>query len=525
MRPARPPSPVPVRPSVPAPRSSADGPPSGRLTALARGVLLHALEVYRDEPEVARHLAAQVERLDGPLRIAVAGKVKAGKSTLLNALVGEQIAPADAGECTKIVTWYRAGRLPRITMVPRGGDRVALPVDRRDGALVIDLRGAVAEDVDHLEVDWPTPSLRVATLIDTPGIASTSAEVGRRTLRFLDPDDDRPSEADAVVYLMRHLHATDAAFLEAFRDQGVSRAASVNAVAVISRADEIGGGRVDAMVSARAVARRYRTEPVLRGLCQNVVAVTGLLAETARTLRAAEYAALAALAALPREELDASLLTADRFLRPDTAGRHRSAEPGLEADDRRRLLRRFGVFGLRLGTLLVRQGVDGPAAMSSALLERSGLHDLQHVLDTQFVQRHDLLKARSALLAVLRTIDEIPPHDGGRLAASVERILTDAHEFVELRLLASLRSGGLTVPGELAADLGTLLGDEGANLPARLGQPATAPPAALRAAALDALGRWQRRAENPMLSRPAADACRVAVRTCEGLLATLGAPR
>ena len=80
---------------------------------------------------------------------------------------------------------------------------------------------------------------------------------------------------------MRHLHAADAEFLEAFRDQGVSQAASVNTVAVVSRADEIGGGRVDAMVSARTVARRYRTEPALRGLCQDVVAVAGLLAETA----------------------------------------------------------------------------------------------------------------------------------------------------------------------------------------------------------------------------------------------------
>ena len=42
------------------------------------------------------------------------GKVKAGKSTLLNALVGEQIAPTDAGECTRIVTWYRDAPVPRV---------------------------------------------------------------------------------------------------------------------------------------------------------------------------------------------------------------------------------------------------------------------------------------------------------------------------------------------------------------------------------------------------------------------------
>jgi hypothetical protein len=488
----------------------------GRLTAMARSVLLRASDVYRHDPAVVTRLAAEVRRLDGPLRVAVAGKVKAGKSTLLNALVGEQIAPADAGECTRVVTWYRAARQPRVTMFTRQGAPVGLPVDRRDGALVIDLHGARAEDVDHLEVDWPTPSLEIATLIDTPGIGSTSAQVGRRTQRFLNPDDDRPTEADAVVYLMRHLHAGDAEFLEAFRDRGVSRAQGVNAVAVVSRADEIGGGRVDAMVSARSVARRYRTEPTLRGLCLDVVAVAGLLAETSRTLRQVEFTGLAALAALPREKLDAALLTADRFTASD------AALAGLTGETRHRLLARFGVFGLRLGTVLVRQGVQSPAALAAELLDRSGLHDLRAALDTRFVGRRDVLKARSALLAVLGVIDEAPPRDGGALAAEVERIFADAHEFAELRLLGALRLRAVKLPGELAAEAETLLGERGVDVATRLGLPPDAPVGALHDAALQALDRWQRRAENPMLSRAATDACRTVVRTCEGLLALLG---
>ena len=39
--------------------------------------------------------------------------------------------------------------------------------------------------------------------------------------------EDAPTAADAVLYLMRHLHAADMRFLESFHDQGVARAAPV----------------------------------------------------------------------------------------------------------------------------------------------------------------------------------------------------------------------------------------------------------------------------------------------------------
>ncbi|MGH9208430.1 MAG: dynamin family protein, partial [Acidimicrobiales bacterium] len=85
------------------------------ISTAVRAVLRRAVEAYRDSPATATRLRDQIDRLDEPLRVAVAGKVKAGKSTLLNALVGEQIAPTDAGECTQVVTWYRDATSPRVT--------------------------------------------------------------------------------------------------------------------------------------------------------------------------------------------------------------------------------------------------------------------------------------------------------------------------------------------------------------------------------------------------------------------------
>jgi hypothetical protein len=491
-------------------RSAAPAPVGSPLTAAVRRLLHGATAVYADRPDAVMLLRRHLERLDEPLRVAVAGRLKAGKSTLLNALVGERVAPTDAGECTRVVTWFRDGYAPRIVMHPKVGAPTPLTVRRDDGALVIDLGDTSAESLDRVTVDWPSQNLRVTTLIDTPGIASLTAENSRRTVAFLDPDDQTPSEADAVIYLMRHLHTADADFLESFRDGpdgGVGRATAVNTVAVLSRADEIGAGRVDAMFSARAIAQRYRSEPTVRGLCQNVVAVAGLLAETGATLGQAEYHALAGLAAVPRAELDRSLMSVDRFLRD---------RPGHES-----LLDRFGLFGIRLSTSLIRQGTVGPAALAVELVARSGLPELRTVLQVQFSERRDLLKARSALLA-LDGVLRRDPRRGGPLARDLERLLTGAHEFTELRTLGVLRAGSIGLPGPVSEEAERLLGDAGGAVTARLGLAADADADALRQAAAGTLQRWQRHAVNPMYPRQAADVCRVVVRTCEGMLAGLG---
>ena len=98
--------------------------------------LLRAATAAATGPESAAQLVELSDRLGGPLRVAIAGKIKAGKSTLLNALLGEELAPTDAGECTKIVTWYRRGDDPEVLPLPavgRPGDRLLRQGSRRAG--------------------------------------------------------------------------------------------------------------------------------------------------------------------------------------------------------------------------------------------------------------------------------------------------------------------------------------------------------------------------------------------------------
>jgi hypothetical protein len=412
-----------------------------------------------------------------------------------------------------VVTWYQDGHAPTVMLYPRGGKPRQLRIERDSGALRIDM-GEPADTVDRLEVTWPSASLRATTLIDTPGIASLSSDTSARAGAFLAPED-APTAADAVLYLMRHLHSADMRFLESFHDQGVARAAPVNTVAVLSRADEVGVGRVDALLSARRIAARYRADETLRAFCQTVVPVAGLLAVTGRTLRQDEFAALATLAALPPERLDALLLTVDRFVTSDDV-----ADP--PAATRAKLLDRFGLFGLRLSTTLIRQGVKDASTLAAELVQRSGLVELREVLASQFTERRDVLKARSALIALDLVLRREPRPAAAPLAVEVERILSGAHEFAELRLLSDLRGRVLRPPREQAQEAERLIGGDGSTPNQRLGLPPDAGRDELRAVALERLTTWRRRAESPMTSRAMANAARVVVRSCEGILARLG---
>lgn len=491
---------------------------ASNLPAITHRLLRQTIEAYRDSPQTQRWLRGELDRSAAPLQVAIAGRVKAGKSTLLNAVVGEMVAATDAAECTKLVTWYRHAPAPKLTLHPKAGPPRQLPASRSDGRLIINLDGTPVADVDRLVVDWPSRSLQATTLIDTPGIASVTADNAERPAAFLLPEDE-PATADAVIYLMRHLHATDFEFLEAFGEYGVARASGLNAIAVLSRADEIGGGRLDALLSARRVAARYRSDPRLLGLCQDVVAVAGLLAQAGRSLRQDEFQAFATLASASRDDSDAMLLSADRFVH---AGRRE--DDLLPREARRALLDRFGLFGVRLATTLVRQGSNSPDLLAAELVRRSGLDDLRSTLANQFTQRRDLLKARSALLAVDFVLKREPSPQARPLLTEVERILAGTHEFAEMRLLAAIRASAVAFPGTYRTEAERLLGANGTSAARRLGLTDDTDPGTLRAVALEALDRWRRLSENPVFPRAAADAARTVVRSCEGTLHALRRP-
>ena len=259
----------------------------------------------------------------------------------------------------------------------------------------MDLGGRDADAIDHLEIGWPSNRLANVVLIDTPGIASISTEMSARTHRALSAEMGRVPVADAVLYLLRHTHSADLRFLESFHDDEVAEGTPVNTVGVLSRADEIGSARLDAMEVAERVARRYQVDPRLHRLCPVVVPVNGLLGHAAATLREDEYAALVAVARAPQDVIARAA--------PDRRPVRDWGRPVLVSVEQTGSRSSTGSVS---SAYVCRSSWCAPARSplrpSSAprLADVSGLERLREVVLRQFDARARVLKARSAVAAL-----------------------------------------------------------------------------------------------------------------------------
>ena len=376
-------------------------------------------------PGPAEMIAAARTSLGEPLRVAVVGRVKSGKSTLVNALVGRPVAPTAAGECTRIVTWYRYGSPDHAELELRSGERRVLPFT---GSLPEDV-GVPAEDVVRLTVHLQSRALRELTLIDTPGLATLTQEneaATRAALLGQDASQRSTGQADAILFVFREAERSDELdFLREFRDSsGELGASAINAVGVLSQADLFGSGPWSGDDPLALAGDRARRLAAARSAeVTTVVPVSGLFAETARTgrLREQDARALAAAAATDPARLQ--------------LWEHLGPPDGVTADQLRRLFALIGPYGVAAG----RAAAGAGAASLQAWLDRaSGIADVEHQLHEHLVRRTAALKASHALEVL---------HRAAPLADSKEEFLDlieeaqmdgELHPLRELRALQML---------------------------------------------------------------------------------------
>jgi GTPase SAR1 family protein len=122
----------------------------------------------------------------GVFRLMVLGDMKRGKSTFLNALIGENILPSDVNPCTALLTVLRYGEQKKVTVhfkdskPPESIDfsafKTKYTIDPAEAKKLEESNKPAFPDVDYAVVEYPLELLsKGIEIIDSPGLNDTEA--------------------------------------------------------------------------------------------------------------------------------------------------------------------------------------------------------------------------------------------------------------------------------------------------------------------------------------------------------------
>lgn len=437
----------------------------------------------RLQPQVSARTAAGfrevLRRLSAPLQVAVAGRIKSGKSTLVNALIGRRVAPTDVGECTRLVTRFQYGTVDRVEVVFLDGRKQVLPFDV--GGMIPNDLDVDFDKVSHLEAYLTNAVLRDLTVIDTPGLGSLDAASVKRTEQLLGaakhrkPEDGQEGDeakaedgddlddtsrnavagAEAVLYVVTQgVRADDQQALAAFTAATASREAGpVNAIAVLNKADTITpesvtGSDGDVWKAASLLAEKQAQ--TLKPRVADVIPVIGLLAESAESggFTSADADALRSLSKLDDGTWETMLMSADIFTTWDCE---------VPEGTRTRLLEKLDLYGIRAAVNALRADPELTAgSLRRTLLNASGLAGVRNRLDQVFRVRADGIKAAAALASVTALAHASgDPGERQRVHDAIEVLLAkpEAHQLRLLEALTLVTSGAVAMPDDLAEEV------------------------------------------------------------------------
>jgi GTPase SAR1 family protein len=122
----------------------------------------------------------------GVFRLLVLGDMKRGKSTFLNALIGENLLPSDVNPCTALLTILRYGPEKRVTVHFSDGQppetidfqlfKQRYTINPEEAKILEQNKQQAFPNVSHAVVEYPLPLLeKRIEIVDSPGLNDTEA--------------------------------------------------------------------------------------------------------------------------------------------------------------------------------------------------------------------------------------------------------------------------------------------------------------------------------------------------------------
>ena len=176
---------------------------------------LESVARRHEQDAVASAAAELAQRLEqNRFHLVVVGQFKRGKTTFLNALLGEALLPVAVLPLTSVVTVLRYGRTPRAVVHFQDRRSSEISLDRLAQFVTEAGNPRNAKRVAYVEVFHPSHYLGGGvTLIDTPGVASVYEHNTEATYEFL-------PRMDAAIFITSPEPPLTSAEIEFLRDLG-----------------------------------------------------------------------------------------------------------------------------------------------------------------------------------------------------------------------------------------------------------------------------------------------------------------
>jgi len=189
-------------PTTPAAGSAGQQPPGADALIIELAKVLTTL----GRADLAGRAQAAAARLRRPSTVVcIVGEFKQGKSSLINALLGQQVCPVDDDLATSAITLVRYGEQPAAVVRRRDGDKqISEPISIGSVHEFVSESGNPGNEkgVERVEITVPSALLKQGlVVVDTPGMGGLGAGHAAATLGFLPFADGLIFASDASAEL------------------------------------------------------------------------------------------------------------------------------------------------------------------------------------------------------------------------------------------------------------------------------------------------------------------------------------